>query len=108
MQVFAARNTANHPGDWQTNGGFPGASSLLFQGGDGTTWSYTLNERSSDEFNRSSSISSDPEFLSTNLDRYFRTPEQTCDVLVRVSGKQGGLRPGPPDDKRGDTELVAL
>ena len=47
-QVFAAPNTTDRPGDWQKNGGLPGTSSLLFQGADGTTWAYVLNENDGD------------------------------------------------------------
>jgi CubicO group peptidase (beta-lactamase class C family) len=47
-QVFAAPNTTDRPGDWVKNGGLPGTSSLLFQGADGTTWAYVLNENDGD------------------------------------------------------------
>jgi CubicO group peptidase (beta-lactamase class C family) len=47
-QVFAAPNTTDQPGAWEKNGGLPGTSSLLFQGADGTTWAYILNENDGD------------------------------------------------------------
>lgn len=47
-QVFSAPNNPDQPGNWVKNGGLPGTSSLLFQGADGTTWAYTLNENDGD------------------------------------------------------------
>ena len=47
-QVFAAPNTTDRPGNWVKNGGLPGTSSLMFQGADGTTWAYILNENDGD------------------------------------------------------------
>jgi CubicO group peptidase (beta-lactamase class C family) len=47
-QVFAVPNTPNRPGGWVKNGGLSGTSSLMFQGADGTTWAYILNENDGD------------------------------------------------------------
>ncbi len=47
-QVFAQPGTTNVPGNWTKNGALPGTSSLLFQGADGTTWAFVLNEDDGD------------------------------------------------------------
>jgi CubicO group peptidase (beta-lactamase class C family) len=47
-QVDPAPGTTDRPGDWVKNGGLPGTSSLMFQGADGTTWAYSLNENDGD------------------------------------------------------------
>jgi CubicO group peptidase (beta-lactamase class C family) len=48
-QVFPVPDAPGTPGNWVKNGGLPGTSSLLFQGRDGTTWAYILNEHDGDQ-----------------------------------------------------------
>src|ERR1039457_5939048 len=55
-----------------------------------------------------SGIGGNPEFIATNLDRHRGSTQKPCDGLVGVGPEQGDFRTCPPDEKGGDTELLAF